>query len=79
MTNWNEYSYTRLKHRWESFILARKQMTPRSVDKSKMHITCLDRESLIDNLISRLDCANRVIDSYSTLKDQIELGKNQRK
>jgi hypothetical protein len=79
MINWNRMSHDKIKHKWTSFIMARKKHPNGMKNDHPEHISCLERESLIDNLMSRLDTANRVIDSYSLLKTCIEQGKEKKK
>ena len=42
----------------------------KSTDKKQ--ITCLERETLIDDLLMRLRCADIVIDNYTRFKESIE-------
>lgn len=55
MIAWNRYSYRDIKERWETFKAMRKKHHGGHSDTEKWHITCLERESLIDNLMKRLD------------------------
>ena len=72
MINWKRMSHDKLKHKWTSFILARKKSPNGIKSDHQDHITSLERESLISQLIWRLDMANGVIDSYHQLKTCIE-------
>ena len=65
-------SHDKIKHKWTSFILARKKHPHGIKSDHQDHITSLERESLIKHLIWRLDMANGVIDSYNQLKECIE-------
>lgn len=55
MLNWKRYSYAEVKKKWETFIRMRTKKTEGKPKAEKWHITCLERESLIENLMSRLD------------------------
>jgi len=50
MIDWNRHSYAAIKSKWGNFLRMR---TIKS--NGKWHITCLERESLIENLMKRLD------------------------
>lgn len=55
MIRWKRYSYKEIKKKWDTFQNMRQKNHGGHSDTEKWHITCLERESLIDNLISRLD------------------------
>ncbi len=72
MIKWKQQSFDHIKYSWGMFNYSRRypsKCTKKMVEKS--HITCLEREALISDLIDRLECANRVIDSYGKLKELI--------
>ncbi len=72
MINWKRCSHEKIKNKWNAFILARRKNPNGMKSENKSHITCLEREALIDQLIWRLDMANGVIDSYHYLKASIQ-------
>lgn len=77
MINWKRMSHDKIKHKWMSFVLARKKNPSGIKSDHPDHITCLERESLIEHLIWRLDMANGVIDSYHKMKACIEQDREQ--
>lgn len=58
MINWNRCSVDQIKQKWADFNFSR-NYPYKCVKKAqqKNHITCLERESLINNLLKRLDNA----------------------
>jgi len=56
MINWNRYSLDQIRQKWEDFIFARNypyKITKKSLEKK--YITCLERETLIEHLLNRLE------------------------
>ncbi len=77
MINWKGKSFDQIKLKWENFTYCRRypsKCTRKTIDKA--HITCLERESLINDLLDRLESANRVIDSYGKLNNCLIKEKN---
>ena len=73
MINWNRFSVDQIRDKWDLFIDTRKKYNSGIPKKhEKCHITCLEREALINQLLWRLDMANGVIDSYNKLRTCIE-------
>ena len=72
MINWKRFSCDQIRHKWRMFkqMRIKKHDTLKSTDKE--HITSLERESLIEDLLTRLHYADRVIDSYTRFKESIE-------
>ncbi len=72
MIRWNRFTCDQIRNKWRIFkqMRIKKHDTLKSTDKAQ--ITCLERETLIDNLLTRLRHADRVIDSYTKFKESIE-------
>jgi hypothetical protein len=71
MINWNRLTFDQISQKWDLFIKTRKRFTNGTPKKDKTHITCLERESLIRNLISRLERAELNIDDLKKFKEEI--------
>ena len=61
MINWHRYSLDQIKQKWDDFIFVRTypyKSTKKSIQSK--HITSLDRETLIEHLLQRLDNVQNV-------------------
>ena len=72
MINWNRYSLDQIEKKWDHFQIIRKKKHDMLNSNDKEHITCLERENLIANLLFRLNQANSCIDSFKSFKEIIE-------
>ena len=72
MIRWNRFTCDQIRHKWREFKSARIKLHDGLKSTDKKQITCLERETLIDNLLTRLRHADRVIDSYTRFKESIE-------
>jgi hypothetical protein len=55
MIKWNRFSLNQIKKKWEDFNFTRSYPYKSIKTKCCTHITCLEREALINNLLKRLD------------------------
>lgn len=72
MINWKRCTCDQIRHKWQEFKSARIKQHDMLKSTDKKQITCLERETLIDDLLTRLHYADRVIDSYTRFKESIE-------
>jgi len=72
MINWKRFTCDQIRHKWKEFKSARIKKHDMLKSTDKKQITCLERETLIDDLLIRLRCADIVIESYTRFKESIE-------
>lgn len=59
---WEDYTFLEIIEKWNDFVVERRQRPPESAKTGIHHITVLDREALVENLISRLGSIVRDIE-----------------
>jgi len=73
MIKWREMSFAEIQDQWRTFILSRQK------GKKENHITCIEREALIDELLARVEGADPVIKGYKyfleTMKQEKKMDK----
>jgi len=72
MINWKRCTCDQIRHKWKEFKSERIKKHDMLKSTDKKQITCLERETLIDDLLMRLHYADRVIHSYTRFKESIE-------
>jgi hypothetical protein len=63
MIDWEDLSLNEIIFKWETFLEDRESMTPGTNRVSSHHLTVLERESLINHLILRLENARECIEN----------------
>ena len=73
MINWKRYSFNQIKSKWNSFIKMRQRYYEGVPKKhSNTHISCLEREALIQDLLFRLEQADACIESSKIFNETLK-------